>query len=50
MKKNKKKQYLKPQIEFFDARVEKGFQLSSGNSAQTQNEDLDNSGRTYLWN
>jgi len=49
MKKDKK-QYESPIIEILDARVEKGFLLSTGNPANTQNEDVDNSGRTYMWN
>ena len=45
-----KRQYNKPEIEVMEARIEKGFTLSAGDVANTNTEEVINSGRTYQWN
>lgn len=45
-----KRQYKTPEIEVMEARIEKGFTLSAGDVANTNTEEVINSGRTYQWN
>lgn len=48
MKENKK-QYLTPVVDLLDARVEKGFELSNGEDALSNTEEVTDSGRAYQW-
>lgn len=49
MKENKKNGYIVPIVEVMEARIERGFILSSGESASTITEAVTNSGNEYQW-